>query len=833
VPHLEPVAPRAAKPEVHSKEENVKPQALTPLILFSLAVALPACQGGGEPGVGAISEAVISAPASCGNGDPTCNVAIDYPGKKDLTGSNFANLTYSAPDAGLTLTPGSGNVVDTDGDGVPDPADECAGVGWRLPCDGDDSNDGIYQTLYYNTDSDVTVRTDLAVTGKIESADAYILMDATGSMTGEQVQLLNGLTTGTFVDTTTCPSAAGTGLVGAMKCSLPDLWIGVGDFKDIADGVHTNRYENAPYHHYLDTTDNVQHMVDAVAQMVADYGNDAPEAATQAMYSVVTGQGLGDLVPNRGACPSTPAGRWGYPCFRSGVLPIIVLVTDAEMYNGPRLYSPTYGYPPYDGTVEVGTRLPPVEQSPNVLYSNDPSTVWDLGDLTNKSMTVMGSNKNMGNSAQTWDKFACKRGSYWYGYWGDGRDAFLKFSLTGSTDMFVSGQGSAYHTTNVAILDSSLGFLDCNGGPGSGGDYWGRLTKTLGAGSWYAVSDAAVDTSSSVSERVGNFQVRFHNLTADAGGYASWQTADLPIPWTTVETELLASGVKFLSVISPSGSTDYLAIPDATALANVTGSVDQYGNPYLETINGDGTGLSTALLDALSSLVGDTRRDISLVPEDNAATAAVDESQFVTAVTATSCPTTTLNNCLGGQGTSQCLGCLQDTQIGFSFRLGNDFVSATPSAQVFDFEMVAYADGVVELGRIPVRIMVPENGTSYGAGYYENTYDSDVVCEMPPERPNWGTLTWTGSAPPDSTVEFEFFTANTLAELDSQIPVSITYPTDTTAQSYNVGTELITGGSLNYLPFLRVRVRLQASSDAMQTPVFEGWSFEFHCEEVD
>ena len=43
-------------------------------------------------------------------------------------------------------------LVDTDGDGVPDPADECPGPGWRLPCDGDASNDGIYQTLYFNQD---------------------------------------------------------------------------------------------------------------------------------------------------------------------------------------------------------------------------------------------------------------------------------------------------------------------------------------------------------------------------------------------------------------------------------------------------------------------------------------------------------------------------------------------------------------------------------------------------------------------------------------------------------------------------------------------------------
>jgi hypothetical protein len=144
--------------------------------------------------------------------------------------------------------------------------------------------------------------------------------------------------------------------------------------------------------------------------------------------------------------------------------------------------------------------------------------------------------------------------------------------------MFVSGEGSAYHTTNVALFDGALGYVDCDGGPG-GGDYWGRLTRSLAAGDWYAVSDGAVDTSSSVADRRGNFQLRFHNLTADPLGYASWQTADLPIPWTTLETELLARNVNIVSVISPN-SNGLSGFDDAAALGVATGSVDQSGNPY-------------------------------------------------------------------------------------------------------------------------------------------------------------------------------------------------------------------------------------------------------------
>lgn len=813
----------------------MKAHAPTPLILFGLAVALPACQGSDTRSTDAAYGTQIQAPASCGDGDPTCNSALDFPVQADLSSTNSQNLFFDSTAGGLTLQQGSGNLVDTDGDGVPDPADECAGVGWRLPCDGDASNDGIYQTLYYNTNSDVTVRTDIDITGKLEKADAYVLMDATGSMGGEQVQLVTDLTTGTFVDATECPSGAGTGLVGALQCAIPDLWIGVGDFKEVSYLPHNDRYVMAPYHHYLDITDNVQHMVDAVSAFVADNNKDYPEATTQALYSVVTGQGLGDLVPNRAPCPDP--GRWGYPCFRPNVLPIIVLITDADFWNGPVNNGHTYGNPPFDGTLGMGTMLPPVEQSPNVLYSSDPFTAWDLGDLTTKSMTVMGSNTNLGNDAQTWDKFACSQCGY-YGCWSDGRDAFLKFSVSGAVDMAISGEGTAYHTVNAALFDSALTAVDCNPGTTTGGDYWGRFTQTLGAGDWYAVSDASVATNRSVSDRIGNFQMRFHNLTAHPLGDPSWQTADLPLTWTQVETELLATGVKLVNVVSPN-SGGLIAIPDVEALAVATDSLDQFGDPYLEIINGDGSGLSTAILDAVRSLVGDTRRDVTLVPEDNLASISVDESQFVTAVTATSCPTAGIQNCLGGEGTSTCLDCLAETRLGFSFRLGNDVQPPGASAQVFDFDMVAVADGTVELSRVPVRVMIPEAGANYGAGFYENTYDSELVCILPRERPNWGTLSWSGSTPSDSKVTFEFFTAESAADLDTQIPVSITYCTDPscpagsrTDQVYNVGQELFAGGEFNRLPYLRVRARLEASSSTLDTPVFEGWSLEFHCEPV-
>ena len=77
-------------------------------------------------------------------------------------------------------------------------------------------------------------------------------------------------------------------------------------------------------------------------------GNDGPEAQTEALYQVVTNDGLYDhSAPS--ACAGAvggspcwvkptvcPEGTWGYPCFRDGSLAIVINYTDASFHNGAR-----------------------------------------------------------------------------------------------------------------------------------------------------------------------------------------------------------------------------------------------------------------------------------------------------------------------------------------------------------------------------------------------------------------------------------------------------------------------------------------------------------------
>jgi hypothetical protein len=567
-------------------------------------------------------------------------------------------------------------------------------------------------------------------------------------------------------------------------------------------------------------TRNLTHLADAVSSLVTRSNKDNPDAGTQAMYSVLSGEGLGPYVPNRAGCP---AGTWGYPCFKDKALPVIMMITDSELYNGPGGGTSTlYRDPPFDGVLGASALLPPVRMSPQVLYANDLAKAWNLGDLTSTSMTVMGTNARFGNNAATWNLSACRQCTDPTDVstcWVDGRDAFVKFSLGATISPFLSGEGTAYPTHNVAVFDATGAGVDCDPGPG-GGDYWGRLTPTLGPGEYYLVSDAAVPLGVSSSSARGPYQLRIQTTPSDP----SWATADLPVPWVEIENEFLTRNAKIISVLSQSPAASNLR-----ALAKATESVDDKGAEYVHIVSSSGNGLSQAVLDGLDQLVYDTRRDVTLVAEDNPATAAVDESGFLRWVMATTCPTGAEPNCIGGDGTATCKQCLNDAQLALEFALGNTIVPRGNGHQVFDFDMVALADGTYELTRTPVRVLVPSDGPYYQAGHYENTYDADYVCVTPPERPDWGTLTWSGSTPSDSTIAFEIYTADTLAELDSATPVSIVYPTDTTSKTYDVGDELVAAGLSNYQLLLRVRATVNGSSDALDTPVFNGWSMEFNC----
>ena len=138
-------------------------------------------------------------------------------------------------------------------------------------------------------------------------------------------------------------------IASTVRSMVPDTWFGVGlhrDFPDnpygnVADGFFTTE-DDVPYRNLQDETSDLS-LVNAALMLGSGGGNDTPESQIESLYLTATGMGLvyptdtaSASIPPKVcvASPDDPAPPRGYPCFRPGALPIVVLVTDADFHNG-------------------------------------------------------------------------------------------------------------------------------------------------------------------------------------------------------------------------------------------------------------------------------------------------------------------------------------------------------------------------------------------------------------------------------------------------------------------------------------------------------------------
>ena len=219
------------------------------------------------------------------------------------------------------------SLPDIDGDGVPDDADDCPGTPdwitlrqrpqqrWALP-------DGVLRPVGAQTRSYGLA----ATTADIPKIDVYFLIDATPTLAEEirvlQAEILN--------------------IIDDVRVNLPGRPVRSRAVSRVSAGSACGAHSQAPYHHILDLTDDEVLVQAAVSTLNTVANATAASAATQALYSVASGLGLGDMVPNRGSCPNAPDADVGYPCFRAEALHVVMNITDAEVYNGPRPIGPEY-----------------------------------------------------------------------------------------------------------------------------------------------------------------------------------------------------------------------------------------------------------------------------------------------------------------------------------------------------------------------------------------------------------------------------------------------------------------------------------------------------------
>jgi hypothetical protein len=244
---------------------------------------------------------------------------------------------------------------DTDGDGFTDFAEVAYGSDPLDPTSFPDPGDIFVIVPYLEPPQvrQVTFGTD------VQRADVYFLLDSTGSMETAIANVIDSL--------------AGTILPG-LRTALPDVQLGVGAFNDFPVSPYGDTGPTGgadqPYWHDQDITDDDWIIRTALRNVLArprGYGADSEESAVVALYLAASGEGLvmggADIPPKTCApWPDEPETRRGYPCFRSGVLPIIVLVGDAPFHNGPLGEAPyVFAAPTYPDAVAallgIGARV--------------------------------------------------------------------------------------------------------------------------------------------------------------------------------------------------------------------------------------------------------------------------------------------------------------------------------------------------------------------------------------------------------------------------------------------------------------------------------------------
>jgi hypothetical protein len=209
---------------------------------------------------------------------------------------------------------------DTDNDGTSDMIEVAAGTDPTDPTDNPQANgDFVFVEPYMKPQT--PLEDDLDFSTKLQAVDMYVIIDRSGSMTSEITAVKNSLATA--VSNLTCPPLG----TGNPATCIPDLWAGAGTIGYQGGGV--NAFQN--------WVDIRQAPSFASLPTAASTGTNTMEPLTFGVYAAITGQGGANYamgsVPARTTCAGSPAanagyGTFGYPCFRQGALPVVLLATD-------------------------------------------------------------------------------------------------------------------------------------------------------------------------------------------------------------------------------------------------------------------------------------------------------------------------------------------------------------------------------------------------------------------------------------------------------------------------------------------------------------------------
>ncbi len=224
---------------------------------------------------------------------------------------------------------------DTDGDGVSDLVETAAGTDPLDPASNPQANgDFVFIEPYMAPQLPIDQNLDFST--QLQAVDLYVLLDRSGSMSTEITTVKNNLAA--VVSGLKCPA-------GTKTNCIPDLWAGAATIGYQGSGAQA-------FQNWVDIQPNPSFTTVPVTEPLNS--TNGTEPLTFGTYAAITGQGGGSFgmgsVPARASCAGSPAANagyttFGYPCFRQGALPVVLLATDeAPLSAGSDTYkTPNWG----------------------------------------------------------------------------------------------------------------------------------------------------------------------------------------------------------------------------------------------------------------------------------------------------------------------------------------------------------------------------------------------------------------------------------------------------------------------------------------------------------
>ncbi len=274
----------------------------------------------------------------------TSFVDSDHDGVYDLleTDSDNDGLTDAIE---ATITCPNGLIPrlkdDTDGDGNKDSAEYAVAKAMGGKCKDGTSNCSITNMVcysnytiknvyefYFELPDNSKANDVLTFSPKVSKLDVVFNMDTTGSMSGEISNLKSSI------------GNSSSGIIPKVKAMVTESEFAITRFDDFKGSCgNYGSSGDVPYQLVTAMTSSISTLTSGVNTLNIHGGNDGPESDMQSLWQIIKGHntawtltswtGTGSL-----SRYSNSSDRWGGVNFRTGSLPVVTTITDADMHNG-------------------------------------------------------------------------------------------------------------------------------------------------------------------------------------------------------------------------------------------------------------------------------------------------------------------------------------------------------------------------------------------------------------------------------------------------------------------------------------------------------------------